>query len=335
VGRRARWCTEKPRSELLVSVFDGQTIRRLICSTGPRSAVLSLVITMMTASTLVFAVCGCASSRDLVESLIGNLQSESDSARAEAVRALGAIDDPRAVEPLIAILKDRDDYARLFVVKALGAIDDPRVVEPLITVLEDDRDDLRDSAAQALAAIDDPRVVEPLIAYCRDGHARFQTEVVQALAASYDPRTVDTLVGALCEGSSLIEDEVTAALVEIGAPAVEPLLAAELQLANDDGEFVAMSYVYGYDRDASNARRIRMAVVKTLIRIGQSDSVQSMIDNLNAYRYATDLAGLYLNSGNTALAQGAEEWAHAHDYVVYEYEATGESSSAVVRWGQK
>jgi HEAT repeat protein len=302
-----------------------------------------------------------------VEPLIASLKEDFGSPIYEVVVALGAIGDPRAVEPLISVLyfrgidgKPNTRLANQTVVKALGAIGDPRAVEPLVTILKDDQPGLAgDSAAEALGKIGDPRAVEPLIDVLEHGNfgsRRSAAEalgelgdpraveplsaalkrvdpsvlysVVGALRSIGNPRAVEALVGALCDSrlASYVET-VSAALVEIGAPTVEPLLAAQLRLGAD-----YTPYVPGMISVTMTGRTMRVAVVNTLIRIGEPGSVQPMIDNLNACE-DPDLAVLYLNSGNASLAQAAEEWAAARGYEVHEL--TGASSSGYARWGQK
>ncbi len=69
--------------------------------------------------------------------------------RKAAAGALGQIGDARAVEPLITALKDEDGYVRGAATLALGQIGGP-AAEPLITALKDKHAYVRGYAAEAL-----------------------------------------------------------------------------------------------------------------------------------------------------------------------------------------
>jgi HEAT repeat protein len=134
-----------------------------------------------------------------------------------------------AVEPLIAALSQPTQYtrskggahhqkkgvrhktgARCNLAEALGVIKDLRAVEPLIAALRDEDPDVRSSSADALGEIGDSRAVEPLVA---------------ALKAKEDAKRHP---GDWGDKNNDFEARKRAgyALERIGAPAVEPLIAA-------------------------------------------------------------------------------------------------------------
>jgi HEAT repeat protein len=164
-----------------------------------------------------------------VRPLIYDLKDRDSLVRSNAVKALGAIQDPRAVEPLIKVLKDKDPLIQRQALQALGRINDPRAVEPLIVVLEDKerRPYVRMSAAEALGSLGDPRAVESLIVALEDEHWEVRSHAAEALGRIQDPLAVEPLIGALQDEDVTVRGNAVDALAKIRDPrALEPLSAA-------------------------------------------------------------------------------------------------------------
>ncbi len=185
-----------------------------------------------------------------VEPLIAALNDADHGVRDHAASSLGKIRDPRAVVPLIAAFKDtngntgvdvgvRESAAaalvtigtvRSLAVSCLGKIKDPRAIEPLIADLTDAGPDLgfRAGAASALEMIGAP-AVDRLIAALKDADTDVRDLAASALGNIKDPRAIEPLIRAL-KGRHGIYDffpgSAASALVNIGTPAVEPLIAA-------------------------------------------------------------------------------------------------------------
>ena len=156
--------------------------------------------------------------------------------RQAAAEALGKIGDARAVEPLVAALKDQDSNARQGAAEALGRIGDARAVEPLIAALKEGagvgrvaalNSNARQAAAGALGQIGDARAVEPLIAALRDQdqYTGLRKAAVGALGRIGDARAVEPLIAVLRDPGEEMCKAAAEALGQIGAPAVEPLIA--------------------------------------------------------------------------------------------------------------
>ena len=94
-----------------------------------------------------FEKCGTSDIKGLIKAL-GYIKDED--VRTAAAGALGQIGDPRAVEPLIAALKDEGESVRSSAARALGKIGDPRAVESLSAALKDKKWHVRKPAAGAL-----------------------------------------------------------------------------------------------------------------------------------------------------------------------------------------
>lgn len=174
-------------------------------------------------------------------------------ARRFAAEALGQLGDARAVEPLSAALTADDKYLARQAAQALGQIGDPRAVESLIAALKDTDVSLPLIAADALGRIGAP-AVEPLIAIVDDWRKPAPLAAV-ALAYSDDPRAIGSLVGAFGAADPDLREAATKALCKIGAPAVEPLLAAL----------------------ADRRPAVRLAAVRTLGEIGGQRAVGPLV----------------------------------------------------------
>jgi HEAT repeat protein len=161
-----------------------------------------------------------------VRSLIHDLKEEDPLVRSNAVRALGAIQDPRAVKPLIKVLNERNPLIQRQAVEALGRIDDARAVEPLVKVLLDKgrKPHVRLSAADALGQLGDPTAVHPLIEVLQDDHWEVRSYAAEALGRIRDPRAVEQLIAALNDQDASVRGNAVDALAKIKDPrALEPL----------------------------------------------------------------------------------------------------------------
>jgi HEAT repeat protein len=188
-----------------------------------------------------------------VSGLIRALGYEKDAGiRAASAKSLGRIGDSRAVEPLIAVLADARREVRRAAVEALSLIGNPRAVESLLRVLKDSDPIVRQTAASAVGKVGAP-AVEPLMGALTDTTAGVRQAAARALGTIGDPRAIEPLGGALTDSTAgvrqaaakalaklgwtpepgqpgeayrLVEKRQWAECVRLGAPAVEPLVAA-------------------------------------------------------------------------------------------------------------
>ena len=191
-----------------------------------------------------------------VEALELALQDREGSVRLAATRALGQIGSPRAVEALIATLQGRFAHrllleeldkmksedahqiaallsswdensapVHLLLQQALKAASHPFVVYLLTTILTEWKNE-RASAIEALGRIGDSRAVEPLIAALKDEDVNVRWPAARALGEIKDTRAIKPLIAALKDAEWIVREAAAEALIKIGAPAVEPLIAA-------------------------------------------------------------------------------------------------------------
>ena len=167
--------------------------------------------------------------RPAVRSLIADLRDNDPLVRSNAVKALGAIEDPRAVKPLITVLNDKDPLIQRQAVKALGRINDLQAVEPLIAVLQDKEKKpyVRMSAAEALGSMGDSRAVEPLVAALDDPYWEVRAPAAEALGRIGDPSAVEPLIAALQDQDATVRGNAADGLAKMRDPrAIEALSAA-------------------------------------------------------------------------------------------------------------
>ena len=146
------------------------------------------------------------SQADDINKLLQSFYKENYYEHQKAIESLVKIGAP-AVEPLINALKNENFHVRASAATTLGKIKDTRAVGPLIVALKDKHEHVRSSAADALGEIKDNRAIKPLI---------------------------DAL-----DNPNIVRMGASDSLVNIGSPAVEPLIAT----LKDNKNFEVRSYV--------------------------------------------------------------------------------------------
>jgi HEAT repeat protein len=140
-----------------------------------------------------------------------------------AASALGRLKDPDSVAPLVSLLADQEQGVRRWAAEALGYIGDPRAIQALLPLLADQAAVVRAGAAEALGMIGDPRAIEALVPLLEDMGYSVRQRTAYALKQlgwqpSDDKERVNYLLG-MTMGKTGWDK-----LVEVGPPAVEPLM---------------------------------------------------------------------------------------------------------------
>lgn len=164
--------------------------------------------------------------RSTVESLIAALQDDKWPVRWMAAKALGKLRDSRAVGPLSEALEGKWP-AVWTVAEALGQLQDDRAVESLVAALRDSDTDqyVQQAAVEALGHIGEP-IQKPLIDVLQDGDEGARQRAIAALGQMRDARDLTPLIEALRSGPSYeVWQGAMEALVQLGEPAVKPLVA--------------------------------------------------------------------------------------------------------------
>jgi HEAT repeat protein len=160
---------------------------------------------------------------EAVQPLFTLLEHPNAEVRQHAVFALGMIKDKAATDPLILALKDGDSVVRGYAATALGEIGDPKAREALVEALKKEDASLVNMAT-SLYALGSDEVVEILISKLRDPNPNNRLYAIYALGKIRDPKKIRPLIEAL--DSAEIGWLSAKALIDIGEPAVEPLLEA-------------------------------------------------------------------------------------------------------------
>lgn len=158
---------------------------------------------------------------ELIESLTELLEDGDRNVRMNIVRRLDEISGVKTVPPLIKLLGDPYENIRQRAVEALVRIGEP-TIGPLIRVLGDVG--VRQVAARALGEIGEP-AIEPLIeALDGDDREEYVKTVACALGWIGGERVIEPLMKVLGDTNWEVQNDAAEAFIDIGEPAVEPLI---------------------------------------------------------------------------------------------------------------
>ena len=156
-----------------------------------------------------------------------------------AVAALRSIDPTYAedqiaplVEKRLKALKHNEAGVRRVAAYSLGLMKEPRAVPPLIDAIDDRDREVTENAISALGEIGDRRATKPLTAIMKrhqserpnDDTWRVQGYAERALKRLKDPASIGPLIQIMRDPKSRSQHDAANILVEIGEPAVLPLL---------------------------------------------------------------------------------------------------------------
>jgi HEAT repeat protein len=237
----------------------------------------------------------------------------------DAAVALGEIQDQRAVEPLIAATDTGNREVRKAAAGALVRVPDPRAIMSLIALLEDtfDKyghvidDTLGKSIRDAIAEIGTP-AVEPLIAALKYRNTGTQKAAAEELGRIRDPRAVEPLIAFLEKDRKAAVE----ALVEIGEPAVEPLIAALKDKDNDvrKGAVEALDKLGWQPGEDATAVRYWIAAGKAwhCKEIGEP-AVGPLIEALGSWEDRTSAASVLGTIGDPRAVEPLSKWLFFHN----------------------
>jgi HEAT repeat protein len=209
--------------------------------------------------------------------LLACLQDPNDAVRREAAAALRAFCDPTVISHLIAALRDEDIDVRRSTADSLAKLGTDAVL-PLIDALRDKNAGVRMNAAYVLGAIGDARAVAPLIGSLQDLHVDIRRQAAHALGVISDPNAISHLLRTLDDESVAVRGSAANALVNIGVPAIAPLIDA-LQGETVDDHWCIMYALEKIGADAvepliqslsSGDKYTRDRIMDVLSRIGHT-----------------------------------------------------------------
>jgi len=223
-----------------------------------------------------------------VPALVPLLASPNAEIRQHVAYALGMIRDKAATDALIIALKDVDPVVRGYAATALGEIGDPRAKEALIAALRTE-DASVVNMATSLYNLGSEEVVDILVGKLRDPNPNNRLYAIYALGKISDPKMVHPLVEAL--DSAEIGWLAAKALVNIGQPALQPLL--EALFSENRSVRLYATYALGEIRDPKAARGVlRMlgdtdplvvdTAAEALVTIGEHSVIPAVIQLLGS-----------------------------------------------------
>ena len=198
--------------------------------------------------------------------------------RLNAAESLGKIGDAKAVGPLTKAMEDRASVVRITATQALGKIGKP-AVEALMEGLKSSDEDVRMCAAVGLGKIRDVRAVKPLIEALRlkTRWRGAEGSAANALVEIGEP-AVEPLIAVLKDSDENVRNLAIVSLGDIGdARAVEPLIAV---LKDSDANVRNLAIVSLGDIGDARAveplihalkdsnKKVRSFAAKTLKKIG-------------------------------------------------------------------
>jgi len=138
----------------------------------------------------------------IVPDLIAALKDSPADRRAEIVRVLGQIADPRAREPLERHLKDESAFVRRRSARALGQLNRKEAVPALLGALKDPDPEVRSRAAFALGELGDPSALVPVLAALADDAEQVRDFAAVALGRLGELRAGSALAWVLAHDAS-------------------------------------------------------------------------------------------------------------------------------------
>lgn len=225
--------------------------------------------------------------KQAVQPLIDALADDHWLVRTYSARALGQIGDPRAIQSLVKAGRDQDKYVRQYAAEALDQISAKRADEPLIKALDDKSPDVPSVVTKAV------ELVNKKVASEEQAKATHQTEapatIPQTTTDQVSHKPIDELIRQLRDEKPSVRNSAIEALVEIGQPAVYPLIGVL-----EDEYWVLrwrVSEVLGLIGDpravqplinalADKNEWVRRRAAEALGRIGDEQAIQPLIKAL-------------------------------------------------------
>jgi len=159
-----------------------------------------------------------------VEELAQELGSDDPKVRQRAAQTLQSVRHPKSVDLGLKALQDPDAKVRTSAARSLGSLGDARAGDPLLALLNDADSRTRQAAAYALGRLQEPRAAEPLLAMLRELNAGTRQTAAKALEDIGAP-AVDGLIAALSDKDQKVRELAIRSLGNLGDPrAVGPLI---------------------------------------------------------------------------------------------------------------
>lgn len=165
--------------------------------------------------------------------IIGELESNDESIREAAIKALGEIRDKKAVAPLIEIL-NRTKYRKQqgIIAEALGSIGDRRAVGPLIHALNNNceiNSDNSDYILTALGQVKDPVAYNCLMSVLKENKYKHKADALSALGYYHKPEVIEIIRNAVKDNDQHIRVGAVKGMCNMNSPDIIPDLIETLK----------------------------------------------------------------------------------------------------------
>lgn len=161
-----------------------------------------------------------------VDPLIDQFKSSDQYAATAAAHALTKIGDP-AVPALVDATKSSKASVRKYAVYALGRIGGGNAVAAVSRLAKDEDPEIRARAAQSFALLKDKAALIDLVTLLEDRHRPVRLAAIRALAQMPDSKVAKPLIDrGLMDLDHQVSAEAAGVLLQIGPPAIDPLLAS-------------------------------------------------------------------------------------------------------------
>jgi serine/threonine-protein kinase len=161
------------------------------------------------------------------QALIGKLQDEHKAVRYECVCALHRLKATQAVPALVTCLRDQDYKVQSAAIDTLMEIADASAVSCLLEVLTDESEYVRRGAVEVLNEVATPAAIQDLVRALRDADWWVRVRAADALGALGGDKVVEAVVGLLHDPDDFIRRHAVEILNAVpSARAVEALIAA-------------------------------------------------------------------------------------------------------------
>ncbi len=247
----------------------------------------------------------------LVNFLVGLLQSDSPSTRGAAARALGisirpfsdpgravglglAAVDCLAVESLTAALRDPDSLVRAHAADALRTLSVPEALPALLPMFQDPEEEVWVAAALAAGELGAPQSLPLLLEALRRGPPHRRRQAAASLRVLGDAAAVPSLMDALADPSRAVQEQAAVALGSLGdsrsVPAlIDALGAPNIMVEERKGlrEYLVNALGRLGDRRAVPAliralkdydKHVRDAALSSLVKLGGPQAEGALID---------------------------------------------------------
>jgi HEAT repeat protein len=158
-----------------------------------------------------------------VPRLLEKLTTQSARDKWTLIRVFGKIGEP-AVMPVIARLESEDKEETKLAIRVLGEIKDNRAVIPLIGLLSRDDYNIRGHCCESLGNIGDTTAFNDVSPRMEDSVEVVRKSAAVALGKMKDHRAVPHLVRGLSDPHFSVRMSSANSLIQMGEPAVKPLL---------------------------------------------------------------------------------------------------------------